>query len=447
MYLGGAGGTGKSRVIHALKQYFVCRGQERRLRLTSFTGVAAQNISGMTIHAALNLNQIKKDGPQSKTIHDLQIMWEGVYFLFIDEISMIGCKLLHQISEALIQAKGNNCPFGGINVIFAGDFAQLPPVGETRLSANVNTSQNLSPSGSQQNDIVYGKALWQLVDHVIILNESMRQAGPENKTFVDLLSRLREGRCTQNDYDILSNRVLQNTDVNWDEWTDTPIIVADNAQKDALNERGAQAFANRTNRELHWYYALDTHRKIPVSHDMQKHLLNLHSGLTKQRLGKIPLVIGMSVMITHNFDVENGIVNGCTGILKSIHYTTDEMGNRYAVSCVVESPNISSSTTLSMLSQNQAVVLQDTIDLTFRHPHSQKKCLIKRTQLPIAPAFAMTAHKAQGQTLHKVIVDLESCRGTESPYVMISRVTSLEGLLILRSFKFSKIKCHQSQDT
>ena len=59
----------------------------------------------------------------------------------------------------------------------------------------------------------------------------------------------------------------------------------------------------------------------------------------------------------------------------------------------------------------------------------------------------MTAHKAQGQTLHKVIVDLESCRGTESPYVMISRVTSLEGLLILRSFKFSKIKCHQSQDT
>ena len=173
----------------------------------------------------------------------------------------------------------------------------------------------------------------------------------------------------------------------------------------------------------------------------------MHSGLTKQRLGKIPLVIGMPVMITHNFDVENGIVNGCTGILKSIRYTTDEMGNRYAVSCVVESPNISSSTTLSMLSQNQAVVLQDTIDLTFRHPHSQKKCLIKRTQLPIAPAFAMTAHKAQGQTLHKVIVDLESCRGTESPYVMVSRVTSLEGLLILRSFKFSKIKCHQSQDT
>jgi len=373
MYLGGAGGTGKSRVIHALKHYFICRGQERRLRLTSYTGVAAQNISGMTIHAALNLNQLKKNGPQSKTVHDLQVMWEGVDFLFIDEVSMIGCKLLHHISEALIQAKGNNSPFGGINIIFAGDFAQLPPVGETRLSANINASQIPTQAKSQQNEIFYGKALWQLVDHVIILTESMRQAGPENFAFVDLLTRLREGRCNQNDYDILSNRVLQNTEVNWNSWADTPIIVADNAQKDALNERGAQAFANRTNKELHWYYALDTHRQVPVSHDTHNHLQTLHSGLTKQRLGKIPLVIGMPVMITHNFDVESGIVNGCTGILKKIRYTTDDMGNRYAISCVVESPKISSSTTLSFLGPNQAVVLQDTIDLIFRHPHSQKK--------------------------------------------------------------------------
>ena len=159
MYLGGAGGTGKSCVIHALKHFFVCRGQERRLRLTSFTGVAAQNISGMTIHAALNLNQFKKNEPQSKAIHDLQVMWEGVDFLFIDEVSMIGYKLLHHISKALIQAKGNNSPFGGINVIFAGDFAQLPPVGETCLFANIDTSQIQTQSTSHQTDTVYGKAL------------------------------------------------------------------------------------------------------------------------------------------------------------------------------------------------------------------------------------------------------------------------------------------------
>ncbi|KAI0717165.1 hypothetical protein C8Q76DRAFT_571455, partial [Earliella scabrosa] len=58
----------------------------------------------------------------------------------------------------------------------------------------------------------------------------------------------------------------------------------------------------------------------------------------------------------------------------------------------------------------------------------------------------LTAHKAQGQTFNKVIVDLESCSGTEAPYVMLSRATSLEGVIILRSFRKCKITCHQSGD-
>jgi hypothetical protein len=57
MYLGGQGGTGKSRVIDALRDFFVGSGQSRRFRLSSFTGVAARNISGMTLHAALMLGE------------------------------------------------------------------------------------------------------------------------------------------------------------------------------------------------------------------------------------------------------------------------------------------------------------------------------------------------------------------------------------------------------
>ena len=57
MYLGGAGGTGKSRVITAVKEFFQRRQQDRHFRLSSYTGVAAKNISGMTLHAALSLNQ------------------------------------------------------------------------------------------------------------------------------------------------------------------------------------------------------------------------------------------------------------------------------------------------------------------------------------------------------------------------------------------------------
>ncbi|KAF8202889.1 hypothetical protein BJ912DRAFT_842231, partial [Pholiota molesta] len=101
MYLGGAGGTGKSRVIQALREFFVRRGQTRRFRLASYTGVAARNISGMTVHAALSLNQRKKSGAQSKTRRDLAAMWEGIDYFFIDEVSMIGCAMLYKISQAL----------------------------------------------------------------------------------------------------------------------------------------------------------------------------------------------------------------------------------------------------------------------------------------------------------------------------------------------------------
>ncbi|KAF8223595.1 hypothetical protein L208DRAFT_1316099, partial [Tricholoma matsutake] len=69
------------------------------------------------------------------------------------------------------------------------------------------------------------------------------------------------------------------------------------------------------------------------------------------------------------------------------------------------------------------------------------------TQVPILPAFTMTAHRAQGQTLNNVIINLQSCRGTEAPYVMASRACSLDGLLILRPFDRKKICCRESEDT
>ncbi|KZV97596.1 hypothetical protein EXIGLDRAFT_581814, partial [Exidia glandulosa HHB12029] len=58
----------------------------------------------------------------------------------------------------------------------------------------------------------------------------------------------------------------------------------------------------------------------------------------------------------------------------------------------------------------------------------------------------MTTHKAQGETMESAIVDLQGCRGSEAPYVMVSRVKSLQGLLILRPFAFSKISCRNSQE-
>lgn len=86
-------------------------------------GVAARNISGSTLHASLSLFQRSQRGLSPHGKQHLQNMWEGVDYLFIDEVSMVSCELLYDVHESLMDAKGNSRPFGGINIIFAGDFS------------------------------------------------------------------------------------------------------------------------------------------------------------------------------------------------------------------------------------------------------------------------------------------------------------------------------------
>ncbi|KAF9506625.1 hypothetical protein BS47DRAFT_1249331, partial [Hydnum rufescens UP504] len=136
---------------------------------------------------------------------------------------MIGCELLVDISEALGIAKESTSPFGNINIIFAGDFCQLPPVKNTRLFSAVNKLTE-KPSDSQTEDgqkKTKGKALWLQVTTVVLLIQSMHQAGPENQRFWELLDRLHFGK---------SEVVLTRP-----QWHNAPIITSQNAVKDALN--------------------------------------------------------------------------------------------------------------------------------------------------------------------------------------------------------------------
>ncbi|KAF8059271.1 hypothetical protein FPV67DRAFT_1399296, partial [Lyophyllum atratum] len=153
---------------------------------------------------------------------------------------MIGCKLFSKLSEALSRAKGNVGIFGGINVIFAGDFAQLPPVGEQRLYANLRTRGRRAAA----QDAMTGRLLWLSVRTVVCLHQQHRQAGERNAGFVELLQRLREG----------SPKTFNR---NASGWLDAPVIVSSNATRDAINERAAIQFAKETGQDLHYYYATD----------------------------------------------------------------------------------------------------------------------------------------------------------------------------------------------
>ena len=448
MYLGGPGGTGKSRVIHALTDFFKRKNQSRRLRLAAFTGVAAKNIGGTTLHTALSLSLSKKKSDANKTRAALVAMWNGVDYLLVDEVSTIGCQLLVDIHNALVSATGNTNLFGGMSVIFAGDFAQLPPVLDPKLYTHLDHKKVRAETPAGQKT-TFGKLLWRSVGTVVILTEQMRQSGEANEEFVSLLGRLREGVCTEGDFSLLNSRVMSTAgeDLSTDEWQTAPIIVSENAVKDAINMRASLAFAERTHQSVQWFDAIDTYRGARITDPrVREYLLTMPSGKTGQRLGKVPIVLGMPVMVNQNFDVDGGLVNGSFGYLRDYRFQTDENGIRTLTSCIVEIPDLSCDP-LPHLPPNHVAVISDTVEMrSIVHPVSGQSCTMKRFQVPLAPGFAMTAHKAQGLTLPRVIVDLASCRGTEPPYVMVSRCTSLAGLMVLRPFPISKLTCRRSQE-
>ncbi|KAJ3846268.1 hypothetical protein EV368DRAFT_8701, partial [Lentinula lateritia] len=139
---------------------------------------------------------------------------------------MLGCRFMLKISRPLGKAKQDKLPFGGINIIFAGDFAQLGPVHDPRLFSFVDTTRVGTASGQEA---VFGKLLWLSVTTVVLLTVVMHQNGECNRPFVELLQHLR-------------------TAPDWtsEKWRDTPTIVSTNRIKDIINERAMEAYAQRT---------------------------------------------------------------------------------------------------------------------------------------------------------------------------------------------------------
>ena len=268
----------------------------------------------------------------------------------------------------------------------------------------------------------------------------MRQGGAENERLVELLGRLRDGTCNSNDYNALAGRILRRQN------DAEVLIVTNNASRDAVNWKAAQAFAIHAGVELHWYHAMDAHKKAPVTDaSLIEKSEQQHSGQTKHRLRKTPLAIGMPVAINQNFDVAAGVVNGSYGTLRKIRYFRNNAGLRVVKSCVAEIPG-AEVVEIPHLPKHNFPVLPDTTELRFEHAGSHKRCTIQRKQVPIESGFAVTVHKAQGQTMTRVVVNLEGCSGTEPPYVMVSRATSMEGLFVLRDLDFKQISKRRSED-
>ena len=205
MIVSGTASTGKSYLISAITHLL-----NNSCVITVTTGMASFNICGKTQHSTLKLPVRKSNHRdlQGASLQQLQLQMRGKHYIIIDEMSMIGHRMMAWIDKRIRQASGKlDCPLGGFSIILFGDFGQLPPVGDRPLYTEPTS-----------NDVAqHGHHIYSMFNTVVILDQVLRQHGasPEIARFRDLLLRLRNGCVTEDDWKLLLTRdpsKLQNSD-------------------------------------------------------------------------------------------------------------------------------------------------------------------------------------------------------------------------------------------
>ena len=170
---------GKSRVISALVDLATSWGHASAVIKLTPTGIVAANVSGTTIHTGLGIAVTHRRGRTATDVNTEQVRacdaelerWATVRLVIIDEMSLIDKSLLCDINNSLQRVRENNEPFGGLSVVLAGDFYQLPPVASTPLYTVPRTSVRHA-----QREMA-GLALYHMFDTVVILTDNMCSKG------------------------------------------------------------------------------------------------------------------------------------------------------------------------------------------------------------------------------------------------------------------------------
>ena len=345
--------------------------------------------------------------------------------------------------------------FGNVDMIFFGDFYQFSPVRDTALYKAWKKGRKVSnKKGEAQKEAILN--VWKNLSHVVFLDEQMRV---QDRAYLELLNRLREGKCTQSDIEMLNKRVIGHH-VDITSISNNPIIVPGNELGMEINK--LFAYRHSLNKRVFVIKAKDTYNKgKPLPRDLAEMLKDKPHTSTGQLPGELPLFVGMPIYISNNIATELGLTNGTSGIVKAIclqngeTISEEETGFHHVefkdMDCMIVELNDVTVQPLRGLQPNQIPIfplLDGDFDVelkTLNRKGKRKKIKVKRKQFPIVPRFSVTAHKSQGLTLEKAIIDLVPNPKFKGPqevsfaYVPLSRVRRLEDLTILREFPASVI--------
>ena len=373
--------------------------------------------------------------------------------LIIEEISMVESQFLERLNCLMQHVRQNYRPFGGVQVIFVGDFHQLPPVKPFQFCLHcgeVMANQNTEPMCSSEKCARRGMAFmscdkWAFRAPVwkdlhlrhVKLEQIHRQ---KDVGFQDVLNKIRNG-------------VLL-TDDEWDELTvkkdrDGAFPIRLMSRREQVRYFNMCQLGALKSKACTWD-ALDSARKLSYSDEDKCHprvgqilrdLETYKESLKDHRLPTtLALKVGARVVLLSNLNPEGGLVNGSQGeVVKFVDTTSwpvkkqEGKGhnmwraeqakiNEFQRSQGFQCPVV-------RFTCGKTVTVRPIVQESLRG-RSNDRYLVSRIQIPLTLAWALSIHKSQGMTLEHVEVSSNDIFESGQLYVGFSRATKLEGLTV-----------------
>lgn len=395
VFLTGKAGTGKTTFLKYLKS-----NTHKNVVTAAPTGVAAINAGGVTLHSLFQLpfapyipveeynkntlskhpllSQIRLNTLKRKVLKNMDL-------LIIDEVSMVASNTIDAIDIILKSVRKNfNHPFGGVQVLFIGDLRQLPPV-----IKNINSYffNKIYPSYFFFDSIV-------LKHHIPVMIELKTIYRQEDNVFVEILNAVRENILTDNHLKTLNKRLKKDFQPNNQDGFIT--LTTHNSQADKINER-----------QIHKIDEKKFVFEAKIKDDFPESMYPAEK--------KLILKKGAQVMFVKNDSEEKKYFNGKIGIVTHLSH------NKIIVKCEGDSENIEVKeqkweNVHYKINEHTRNIEQNTLGLFI--------------QLPIRLAWGITIHRSQGLTFNKLIIDTQKAFANGQVYVALSRVRSLDGLVL-----------------
>lgn len=402
IFLTGNAGTGKTTFLRRLITE-TCK----RTAIVAPTGIAALNAGGVTIHSLFQLpfgsfapvRNLPPGHEMYGQVHDQyaiarnmrmsesrRALLKQLELLIIDEVSMLRADVLDAIDFVLrMVRKQSFSPFGGVQVLFIGDMLQLPPV--------VKEEDWRVLSGYYRSPFFFDALVLRKDPPVYVeLEKIFRQSDP---VFIDLLNKLRNNRMSHQERALLNRHF----DPAFKAGADTDIITltthnykADRINKSALAQLGGKSY---------FYHAVIEGEFSPSAYPLDQAL---------------ELKTGAQVMFIKNDPTgQQRFFNGKIGRVLALEE------DRIEVQCKGEEKTIE-------------VGLYEWENNRYTYDTSTAEILTEKvgsfSHYPIKLAWAITVHKSQGLTFDKAILDVNDAFASGQIYVALSRLRSLDGLVL-----------------